>query len=66
MSVFRSCYVTECLPKIADGIGYFVPCKQVVTSRLEQLFIHANYFPASLAAKLDFASPSVEALNADR
>ena len=35
-------------------------------SRLEQLFIDANYLPVSLAAKLDFAGPPIEALNADR
>jgi hypothetical protein len=39
---------------------------QVLTSRVEQLFIDANYLPASLVAKLDFAGPPVEALNADR
>jgi hypothetical protein len=38
----------------------------VVTSPLEQLFIDANYLPVSLAAKLDFAGPPIEALNADR
>jgi hypothetical protein len=36
------------------------------TSRLERLFIDANYFPVSLVAKLDFAGPPIEALNASR
>jgi hypothetical protein len=30
------------------------------------LFVDANDLPVGLAAKLDFAGPSVEALNADR
>jgi hypothetical protein len=34
------------------------------TSRLERLFIDANYLPVGLVAKLDFAGPPVEALNA--
>jgi hypothetical protein len=38
----------------------------VICSPLEQLFIDANYLPVSLAAKLDFAGPPIEALNADR
>jgi hypothetical protein len=42
------------------------PLAEFCSSRLERLFIDANYLPVSLVAKLDFAGPPIEALNADR